>query len=473
MANLRDKKLRNGALIAMDYVTGQIVAYQGSANPTATKGNKRFQPRFDVLADGWRQPGSAFKPVVYATGIDARQLTAASMFMDVVTDFGGGYTPTDADNLERGPVRVRNALQFSLNIPAVKALTVIGNDRVQAKAEDLGVTFKDGQVDATAAFALGTEEVHVKDLVRAYGAMANRGELVYQTTLVKVTDGAGTELIGAATTPKPQQALDPGAAAIMTDILAGNTDPKVNPFWGKFKITEGKRRRPATLKTGTNNDARRPQRVRLHRRAEHQGAGGRRVRPGGRRMERQLGQHEGVDGQGPAVLDRRDDVRLAGLPPGGDRGMVDQRLPVPRTRSSRPRWIPGRDWRPRAARRSPSCSSTAPRRRRTSLRTSAAARPCCPARASKMSTSHGWPPTRAGWPGRSGVLGCAADPRTRGRPTSTTRPSTPTADRGVRSWARVQAARRRRRASPSTRVPRRTRSRPWTRWPLSTRSHRP
>ena len=44
------------------------------------------------------------------------------MLMDIATDFGGGYSPTDADNLERGPVRVRNALQFSLNIPAVKAM---------------------------------------------------------------------------------------------------------------------------------------------------------------------------------------------------------------------------------------------------------------------------------------------------------------------------------------------------------------
>jgi peptidoglycan glycosyltransferase len=255
MANLRDKKLRNGALIAMDYVTGQIVAYQGSANPTATKATKRFQPRFDVLADGWRQPGSAFKPVVYTTGIDARQLTAATMFMDVVTNFGGGFTPTDADNLERGPVRVRNSLQFSLNIPAVKALAVIGNDPVQQKAEAMGVTFQDGAVDAGLSFALGVEEVHVKDLVRAYGTLANGGKLAYQTTIVTVADGAGTELIGPATTPEPEQAVDPGTAAIMTDILAGNTDPKVNPYWGKFKITEGRRRRPATLKTGTNTDA--------------------------------------------------------------------------------------------------------------------------------------------------------------------------------------------------------------------------
>ena len=122
MANLRSKDLRNSAMIAIDYQTGDIVAYVGSADYYATKATDAFQPRFDVLSDGWRQPGSAFKPVVYSTGIDSRQITAATMLMDVVTDFGGGYTPTDADNLERGPVRVRDALRFSLNIPAVKAV---------------------------------------------------------------------------------------------------------------------------------------------------------------------------------------------------------------------------------------------------------------------------------------------------------------------------------------------------------------
>ncbi|HYO41975.1 MAG TPA: transglycosylase domain-containing protein [Candidatus Limnocylindrales bacterium] len=256
MNNLRTKSLRNGALIAMDYQTGEIVAYQGSADQTATKGTKKFQPRFDVLADGWRQPGSAFKPIVYASGIDTRKITAASMFMDVVTDFGGNYAPTDADNLERGPVRVRNALMFSLNIPAVKAATVIGNATVQEKAEAMGVAFRDGTVDATYSFALGVEEVHPKDLVRAYGTLANGGKLVFQTTIVSVSDGQGVEVLGSATAPKAVQAIEAGTAGIVTDILAGNTDPKLNPFWGKFKLTEGNRRRPATLKTGTNNDAR-------------------------------------------------------------------------------------------------------------------------------------------------------------------------------------------------------------------------
>ena len=72
MRNLRTKDLRNGALVAMDYQTGELVAYVGSANATATKATKKFQPRFDVIADGWRQPGSAFKPIVYGSGIDAR-----------------------------------------------------------------------------------------------------------------------------------------------------------------------------------------------------------------------------------------------------------------------------------------------------------------------------------------------------------------------------------------------------------------
>jgi len=255
MANLRSKKLYNGALVALDYQTGELVAYVGSADPSATKATKQFQPRFDVLADGWRQPGSAFKPIVYATGIEDRHITAASMFMDVVTDFGGGYTPADADRLERGPVRVRDALRFSLNIPAVKALAVIGNDRVQARAEAMGVAFRDGQTDAGLAFALGTEEVLPIDLVRAYGVLANGGQLVDRTTILTVTGSDGTEMLGPSTRPDPEQVLGADTAYVMTDILAGNTDPKQNPYWGKFALRDGSKRRPATLKTGTNNDA--------------------------------------------------------------------------------------------------------------------------------------------------------------------------------------------------------------------------
>ncbi len=256
MNNLRSKDLHNGALVAMDYETGDIVAYVGSADPNAQKATKKFQPRFDVLADGWRQPGSAFKPVVYSTGIANKSITAASMFMDVVTNFGGGYTPTDADNLERGPVRMRDALSFSLNIPAVKAGAVIGNDTIQAQAEAMGLQFQNGRVDAGAAFPLGVEVVHPLDLVRAYGVLGDRGRLVEQTTIRTVTDSNGTVKVEESQRPKPADVMDPGAAYITTDILAGNTNPRKNPFWGQFAITDDGQRRPATLKTGTSNEAR-------------------------------------------------------------------------------------------------------------------------------------------------------------------------------------------------------------------------
>ncbi len=121
LANLRGQNVWNSAVDAIDYQTGEIIAYVGSGDYYASrKINKRFQPQFDVLSSGWRQPGSAFKPFNYVTGIDNGTMTASTMLMDVSTNFGGGYVPSDADDLERGPVRVRQALQFSLNIPAVK-----------------------------------------------------------------------------------------------------------------------------------------------------------------------------------------------------------------------------------------------------------------------------------------------------------------------------------------------------------------
>ena len=258
MRNLTNKSLYNGALIAQDYQTGQIIAYVGSADATATKATKKFQPQFDVLADGWRQPGSAFKPIMYATGLAGRYFTAASVFMDVATDMGGGYVPTDADMLERGPVRMQDALRFSLNIPAVKALSLVGVPRVQAQAEAMGVNFQNGTVNAGLSFALGVAEVHAKDLVRAYGTLADGGQLVDQTTLLTVTDPTGNVLIDHRdiSTVVAKQVLDPGAAYIITDTLAGNTQPSINPYWGQFELKSSSgKHRPATLKTGTNNDA--------------------------------------------------------------------------------------------------------------------------------------------------------------------------------------------------------------------------
>ena len=255
MENLQDKALRNSALVALDYQTGELVAYVGSASYYSTSTRPAFQPQFDVLGKGFRQPGSAFKPFNYAVGIDDRTLTAATMLMDVATDFGGEYTPNDADLLERGPVRVRNALQFSLNIPAVKAMAINGPDHVFAKAQEFGMDFAVDRTDAGLALALGVQEVRPVDLVTAYGTLANGGRATGHTTILSVMGPDGKDIVDPYVPPEGTQVVSPQAAYIVTDILASNTNESVNPFWGRFSIETADGRRPATLKTGTNNDA--------------------------------------------------------------------------------------------------------------------------------------------------------------------------------------------------------------------------
>jgi membrane peptidoglycan carboxypeptidase len=83
---LSGHNIHNAAAGVVDYRTGEVLAYAGSASYTG-KGNKKFQPQFDVLSDGWRQPGSSIKPLGYLIGIEDKTMTAATMFMDVVTNF--------------------------------------------------------------------------------------------------------------------------------------------------------------------------------------------------------------------------------------------------------------------------------------------------------------------------------------------------------------------------------------------------
>ena len=258
MRALENNQVWNGALSAIDYQTGEIIAYVGSADYYGKKKGKKFQPQFDVLTDGWRQPGSAFKPFNYATGINDKTFTASTMFMDVTTDFGK-FTPTDFDQLERGPLRLRRALQFSLNIPAVKALAINGIGHVYDMARKFGLDFQLPKEQAGLSMALGTVEVHPLDLTTAYSTLANERRVPGQRgDPVGAHRGrqGGAGPAGLRGAQAAGEVVSPQAAYIVTDILAGNTDPAQNPVWGTMHLTSATgRRRPAALKTGTNNDA--------------------------------------------------------------------------------------------------------------------------------------------------------------------------------------------------------------------------
>ena len=252
---LRGHNINNAAGAVIDYRTGDVLAYAGSAS-YVSKGNKRFQPQFDVLADGWRQPGSAIKPVDYVIGIDDGTLTASTLLMDVVTNFGNKFIPTQADKLERGPVRLRSALQFSLNIPAIKATIMTGLQHTFDRTKDLGLTYPNTAIPVL-SMGIGTLEVHPIDLLGAYGTIANGGVRMPRQVIGKIVDHAGRTIWPVPTSnPTSTQATSRGAAYIITDILAGNTDKKVNPYWGKWAIYDGKTRRPAAYKTGTTSDNR-------------------------------------------------------------------------------------------------------------------------------------------------------------------------------------------------------------------------
>jgi membrane peptidoglycan carboxypeptidase len=255
VVGLRGHNINNAASAVMDYRTGEILAYVGSASYTA-KGNETFQPQFDVLADGWRQPGSAIKPIGYAIGIDDKALTASTMLMDVVTDFGNEYTPTQADKLERGPVRVRSALQFSLNIPAIKASMITGLDRTFERSKDFGLTYPNTAIPVV-SMGIGTLEVHPIDLLGAYGTIANGGVRMPRKVIESVVDVNGNKVWPLSDLAQTgNRVTSSGTAYIITDILAGNTDTSVNPYWGKWAITDGDTRRPAAYKTGTTSDNR-------------------------------------------------------------------------------------------------------------------------------------------------------------------------------------------------------------------------
>ena len=265
---LHGMDIHNGALVAMDARTGDLVAYVGSAcyycNDLASP---QFDPKFDVAGRGYRQPGSAWKPLVYMTGFDNHTITPGSLLMDVITEFARGWFPRDADLKERGPVLMRDALSYSLNIPTIRALDRVGVDNVANLARTLGITFVrgDNQLEAAGlAGAIGTAETNMVQLTSAYATIANGGIQNQPRTILEVLDANGNQVPTAGLNP-PQQVMSSQASWLMSDILKDSTDPAINTIFGpRLQIVNGtpdplvpgSDRRPAAAKTGTTNDLR-------------------------------------------------------------------------------------------------------------------------------------------------------------------------------------------------------------------------
>jgi len=261
ITRLRGSNLRNGALVAEDYRTGDILAYVGSAG-YYRKETQRFAPKVDHIGGSHRQPGSAWKPILYATGIDIEHMTAGTYLLDKREQFGPGWTPQNADRRYRGLIRVRDAIQQSLNIPAIRALQKTGITAVRRYAVKAGFTFLNGNNrmldQAGLAGALGTVEVRPLDMTTAFGAFGNGGKVTKPRYILKVI-GPDGEVIYQAGKPATVQVWKPTTAYIMADILSGNTSRAINPAWGavfEMHNTRDGSRRVAAVKTGTTNELR-------------------------------------------------------------------------------------------------------------------------------------------------------------------------------------------------------------------------
>jgi membrane peptidoglycan carboxypeptidase len=259
ISRLRGLNLKNGAMVAMDYRTGDLLAYVGSAGYYKKKSPK-MDPKYDHAGQGRRQPGSAWKPILYATGIDTERLTAGTYLLDKREQFGPGWTPQNADNTYRGPIQVRDAIQQSLNIPAIRALQKVGTTTVRKYAVKAGFTFlndNNKMLDqASLAGALGTVEVKPLDMTAAFGAFGNGGKVTQPRYILRV-EGPDGKVIYEAGRPLTTQVWKPATAYIMADILQGNTNPAVNPAWGavfELRNTRDGSRRNAAVKTGTTNE---------------------------------------------------------------------------------------------------------------------------------------------------------------------------------------------------------------------------
>ncbi len=190
VAKLEKENVTNGASVVTNPKTGEILAMVGSKNyfDTAGGGNVNVTLRL-------RQPGSSIKPLNYATGIDRKLITAATLLADKPTCFNSGnqrpYCPDNYDNSFHGATQVRYALGNSYNIPAVKALVINGLRDFVASASAFGIsTFRDPQ-NYGPALTLGGGEVTMLDMAKAYGVLANHGLKTEINPILHVEDSTG------------------------------------------------------------------------------------------------------------------------------------------------------------------------------------------------------------------------------------------------------------------------------------------
>lgn len=260
VASIKQLNATDGALVAIDPHTGEILAMVGSAdyNDESIDGQVNM-----CIAE--RQPGSALKPFTYLTAMLEKGISPSTVLIDTPIQFDAGYgnvyAPGNHDGGWHGPVTVRRALASSLNLPAVLMMHYVGLDEVLNTLHRFGITTLTQRERYGLAITLGGGEVKPLDLTYAYSVFANQGLQVGEevplesrrlgfselqpTPFKKILDSRGNVLYEYV--PKTKRLISPEEAYLITSILSDNEAQE--PTYGPNN--ELLMPRPAAAKTGT------------------------------------------------------------------------------------------------------------------------------------------------------------------------------------------------------------------------------
>ncbi len=245
-----------GALVSLDPATGEVLAHVGGYSFSN-------QNQMDHVTQIRRQPGSSFKPIIYAAAVEARDITPSSIIIDEKTVFGRDYAPRNYDGKYLGPVTVRDALTKSINIVAVKVLEKTGYSavfRILKQGLDLSEGELSERFGKTPSMALGTYELSPLENCTLHALLVNGGDYIRPYGVRYVKDYNGNivwkneeEVISAVKEKRERigKIIDPSACAVTVSMLKGvfeegGTAAHVMK-WRKFNF-------PVAGKTGTSSN---------------------------------------------------------------------------------------------------------------------------------------------------------------------------------------------------------------------------
>lgn len=237
---------RNVALAAINPDNGEVLAYVGGKDYF----DEAHDGQVDVLTSR-RQPGSSFKPVVYATAFE-KGYSPSTVIFDVETDFGANYIPQNFDGTFLGPISAREALNRSINIPAVKLAYLGTPKKIFENAQKLGIKIEGSPEDHGVAIGIGVAEVEPLSHINAFQAFVRNGSWHSPTTILEIQNSEGKVLEQFNPQKTEHKGIDPEIAALVRNILIDETTrPTIDEFdWNQLlQLNEWDN----GAKTGTSN----------------------------------------------------------------------------------------------------------------------------------------------------------------------------------------------------------------------------